>query len=194
MRLKTVFSRLALLGLGGLLLAASPAAAQQLNQMKLTDALITQFVAAHDDYVPLADQMREAGEDTTDALMAKLNGIAQKHGFKDFGEYEDVRENISIVLDGLDPETGVYTDPVEKMKKERDALFTDETLPEEDRKLAVDDIEQEIAVAEPLQFKQNVEVVKRNRKAIEIFMPAETDEATGGAAPGGIAPESKSNE
>lgn len=194
MGLKTVISRAVVLMAGALMIVAGAAVAQQLNQMKLTDAHIKQFIAAHEDYVPLADQMREAGEDPTVALMAKLNGIAQEHGFKDFSEYEDVRENISIVLDGLDPETGVYTDPVEKMKRERDALLADETLPEEDRKLAVDDIEQEIAVAEPLQFKQNIEVVKRNRKAIQIFLPAETDEPTEGAAPGGIAPESKSDE
>lgn len=173
--------------------AASFAQAQQLKQMKLTDQQVQGFVSAQKDFSPLADKLREGGEKPDPSLAGQLDAIAKKHGFKDFSEFEDVGANVTVVLDGLDKD-GNYADPVEKMKKERDEIKADTSIPENDKKLALDDLEQEIAAAQPLQFKENVEVVKKHREAIEKLVPAQTDEATEGAAPGGVAPESKGNE
>lgn len=177
-------ARLVFVALSGCLLA-SGASAQQFKQIKLTDQQVEGFISAQADFAPLAAKLREGGEKPDPSLAGQLDDIAKKHGFKDFTEFEDVGANVTIVLDGLDPESGTYSDPVEKMKKERDEIKADESIPESDKKLALDDLDQEIAAAQPLQFKENVEVVKRHREAIEKLVPAQTDEPTEGAAPGG---------
>jgi len=195
MRSKFTLSTLAFAALLGLSMAgASSASAQQLKQIKLTDAQVESFIAAQADFAPLAEKLREGGEKPDPSLKGQLDDIAKKHGFKDFSEFEDVGANVTVVLDGLDAKTGSYVDPVEKMKKERDEIKADTSIPENDKKLALDDLEQEIAAAQPLQFKENVEVVKKHREAIDKLVPAQTDEATEGAAPGGAAPDSKANE
>lgn len=172
----------------------SAASAQQLKQIKLTDKLVEGFIAAQADFAPLTEKLREGSEKPEPSLAGKLEEIAKKHGFKDFSEFEAVGSNVTLVLDSLDPKTGAYADPVEKIKKERDEIKADTSIPENDKKLALDDIEQEIAAAQPLQFKENIEVVKKHREAIDKLVPAQTDEATEGAAPGGATPDSKSSE
>ena len=172
----------------------SAASAQQLKQIKLSDKQVEGFIAAQADFAPLAEKLREGGEKPDPSLAGQLDEIAKKHGFKDFSEFEDVGANVTVVLDGLDAKTGTYADPVEKMKKERDEIKADTSIPENDKKLALDDLEQEIAAAQPLQFKENIDVVKKHREAIDKLVPAQTDEATEGAAPGGVTPDSKANE
>lgn len=163
---------------------APDAEAQQLKQIKLTDKQVEGFISAQKDFSPLADKLREGGEKPDPSLAGQLDDIAKKHGFKDFSEFEDVGANVTVVLDGLDPKSGEYADPVEKMKKERDEIKADTSIPENDKKLALDDLEQEIAAAQPLQFKENIEVVKTHRADIDKLVPAQTDEPTEGAAPG----------
>ena len=41
-------------------------------------------------------------------MIAKLDGVAKKHGFASFDEYNTVIGNISIVMDGIDPQTKKY--------------------------------------------------------------------------------------
>jgi hypothetical protein len=100
-------------------------------------------------------------------LKGELDGIAKKHGFESFLDMETVGANISIVLDGLDRKTGAYTDPVEKMKLELENIKTDASIPEDDKKLVIEDLNQEIAAAKPLQFQSNIEVVKKFQPELE---------------------------
>jgi len=167
------------LGLGATFAAAGSlgAAAQEFKQIELTDQMVTSFIAAQKDFAPLASKLAEGGETPDAALTKDLEDIAKKHGFKDFAEFEDVGANITIILDGLDRTAGTYTDPVEKMKKELDEIKADDSIPPEDKKLAVDDLTQEIASAEPLKFKANIDVVKKHIAAIEELIPEEAGES-----------------
>lgn len=160
------------------------AVAQEIKQMQLSDKQIEAFIAAQKDFAPLASKLLEGGEKPDDSLTGQLEGVAKKHGFASFAEYEDVGANISIVLEGLDRKSGTYTDPVDKMKKELEDIKADSSIPDEDKKLAIDDLNQEIAAAQPLQFKDNIEVVKKHREAIEKLIPEEGE----GSADAGPAP------
>lgn len=151
--------------------------AQEFKQIQLTDELVTSFIAAQKDFAPLAGKLAEGGEQPDAALTKELEDIAKKHGFASFANFEDVGANITIVLDGLDRSNGTYTDPVEKMKKELEEIKADDTIPPEDKKLAVDDLTQEIAAAKPLEFASNVDVVKKHLAAIEELIPEEAGES-----------------
>lgn len=169
----------------GVLAVGTIAGAQEIKQMQLTDKQIESFIAAQKDFAPLASKLLEGGEKPDDTLTAELETVAKKHGFANFAEYEDVGANISIVLEGLDRKSGTYTDPVDKMKKELEDIKADSSIPEEDKKLAIDDLNQEIAAAQPLKFKDNIDVVKKHREAIEKLIPEEGDMASdGGSAEG----------
>jgi hypothetical protein len=143
----------------------------------LTDQQVTAFIAAQKDFAPLASKLVEAGESPDEALTKELEDIAKKHGFASFAEFEDVGANITLILDGLDRSSGTFTDPVEKMKKELEDIKADDSIPPEDKKLAVDDLTQEIAAAKPLEHKGNVEVVKKHVAEIEALIPEEAGES-----------------
>ena len=40
--------------------------------------------------------------------LAQLEGVVKKHGFASYAEYEDVDDNISLVMGGIDPQTKKY--------------------------------------------------------------------------------------
>jgi hypothetical protein len=174
--------------------ACAAATAQELKQIQLTDQQVAAFIAAQKDFAPLSGKLLEAGEKPDEALTKELEAVAKKHGFASFAEFEDVGANITIVLDGLDRATGAYTDPVDKMKKELEEIKADSSIPAEDKKLAIDDLTQEIAAAQPLKFKENVDVVKKHVAELETLMPEEGGESApaegeaGEATPGAPAP------
>jgi hypothetical protein len=151
-------------GVGG---PATAQESEELKQIELTDKQVAGFIAAQKDLQPLSSKLLEGGDKPDDALKGELDGIAKKHGFESFLDMEAVGANISIVLDGLDRKSGTYTDPVEKMKIELQNIKTDASIPEEDKKLVMEDLNQEIAAAKPLQYKSNIEVVKKFQPELE---------------------------
>lgn len=180
---------LAILASAAVVLAAvwsGPLAAQdveELKQIELTDKQVGGFIAAQKDLQPLSAKLLEGGDKPDDALKGELDNIAKKHGFADFNDMEIVGANISIVLDGLDPKTGDYTDPVEKMKLELENIKADASIPDDDKKLVIEDLNQEIAAAKPLQFQSNIEVVKKYQPDLEKL----TVDSSGESQPEGSA-------
>jgi hypothetical protein len=145
--------------------------------MQLTEKHIAGFIAAQKDMAPLSSKLLEGGDKPDDALLAELETIAKKNGFQSFMEMEIVGANIAIVLDGLDPKTGEYTDPIEKMKLEMENIRQDTALSEKDRELVIEDLKQEIAAAKPLQFKENIDLVKKYQGELEKLTVGDTGES-----------------
>lgn len=163
-----IFASIAVLAAAALW--SGPAAAQEveeLKQIELSDKQVGGFITAQQDLQPLSAKLLEGGDKPDDALKGELDTIAKKHGFADFNDMEIVGANISIVLDGLDPKTGDYTDPVEKMKLELENIKADASIPDDDKKLVIEDLNQEIAAAKPLQFQSNIDVVKKHQPDLE---------------------------
>jgi hypothetical protein len=172
---------------GAAVVWSGPLAAQdveELKQIELTDKQVGGFIAAQKDLQPMSAKLLEGGDKPDDALKGELDNIAKKHGFADFNDMEIVGANISIVLDGLDPKTGDYTDPVEKMKLELENIKADASIPDDDKKLVIEDLNQEIAAAKPLQFQSNIEVVKKYQPDLEKL----TVDSSGESQPEGSAP------
>lgn len=162
-----------------LALAATTGAAlaQELKQMPLTDKQVTEFIAAQEDFAPLVIKLSEAAEKPDDTLKGSLDEVAKKHGFASFDEYMDVNDNIAFVMGGLNAKTMEFTEPVERLKSDLDEIKNDKEIPEEEKKLAVEDLTQEIAASAPLKHKENVEVVKRNFAALVKLLPNEGEAA-----------------
>ena len=147
--------------------ALSVAAAQDVKQIKLTEDQVTRFIAAQADLAAIASKIQDAGEKPDPALQTELEGIATKHGFSTFAELDDVAANISIVMAGLDTESGNFVDPVEALRKQRDDVQKDKTIPDADKKQLIDELSEAINTTPQLQYKENVDIVKAHRAEIE---------------------------
>ena len=165
----------------GLALASGSASAQapsappsdasmEMTQLKLTEQHIKGFLGAQKDLTAIASKIEAAG-DTIDAkLQAEIDALARKHGFKDFNDFDDVRANIMMVLAGIDPDSGNYTDPVDLIKKDMEAVKADKSLPEADRKQQLDELSDALKEMQPLKYKENIDLVKKHQKAIDAAL------------------------
>lgn len=149
--------------------AAPNAAAPQddIKQIKLTDDQVKHFIAAQADLAAVASKIQAAGDTPDPALQAELEGIATKNGFGNFAEFDDVAANISIVMAGLDSNTGNFVDPVEALKKERDDVQKDSSIPDADKKQLMDELTEAISTTPKLEYKENIEIVKAHKAEIE---------------------------
>ena len=152
-----------------------PGAAQQVNQLKLTEAQVLGLLAAQNDFAPLAGKLAEAADKPSAQLIAKLDAIAQKHGFKTFEEYRDVDNNIFLVLEGLDRETGDYVPPKQRLALEIDEVQNDTTIPDDDKKEILNEVREELSLSEAVVHPTNVDLVKKHLDKLAKLLPTPED-------------------
>src|SRR5262245_23267229 len=153
----------ALVHFSGLASAQAP-----VKQLKLTDKQIEGFIAAHKDMGAVAEKLE--GEKADPAIQSKLEVIAKKFGFKDFNEYDDVASNIALVMAGMDPQTKAFTDPPTAIKREIDEVTADKSMPEKERKQALDELNEAMKMAQPIQFPGNIELIKKYYDRLEPLL------------------------
>jgi hypothetical protein len=153
----------------GMLMAGTSVQAQapDFKQVKLDNKLIEGFIAAQKDLAAMAAKLQAAGDKPDPKLQAELEGVAKKNGFASFGELDDVAANISMVMAGLDPQSGDYIDPIDAIKKEMDEIKKDDKIPEKDKKQMLDEMAEALKTTPPLQFQENIATVKKYQKDIE---------------------------
>ena len=144
------------------------AADDQFKQVKLNETMIKGFISAQKDMADFAQKNGGQPSDKPDPkVQAALEEIAKKHGFQNFVDFDDVAFNISMVMGGLDPQTGAFTDPITAIKKEIEEITADKTIPEKDKKQMLDELAEALKSTPPLKFPENVELVKKFRTDIE---------------------------
>lgn len=147
--------------------SVSTVTAQEINQIKLTDQHVQGFIAAQKDLTAIAGELQSAGDKPDAQLQGKLEDIAKKNNFASFNELDDVAANISLVMAGLDPQSGEFSDPVEMLKKEMAEIEGDKTIPEKDKKQMLEELQDALKSTPPLKFTENIALVKKHREAIE---------------------------
>src|SRR5437588_9348339 len=107
--------------------------AQEVKQIKLTDKHIQGLMAAYEDIAKLYD---EASSDKPEdpKVEAQAAAVAKKHGFASLAQYDDVSMNITMIMSGIDPQTKKFTEPPDQIKSEIAALKADKSVPEEEKK------------------------------------------------------------
>jgi hypothetical protein len=141
------------------------------KQIKLTEKQVLGFIAAQKDMSPILEKIGGEAPDPLPApIQAELEAAAKKHGFKDFGEYDDVVANITLVMSLIDPSTKTFTEPAVAIKKEIAEVTADKTIPEKDKKLILDELNDALKEAKPLEFPSNVELVKKYYDKIDASL------------------------
>lgn len=156
---------------GVALVAPAMAATDMIPQIKLSEKMVEGFISAQKDMAKVAEKVQGSTTDKIDPkIQTELEDVAKKHGFKDFAEYDDVAANISMVMAGIDPQTGSFTDPTDAIKREIEEVKADKTLKEADKKQMLDELGEALKVSQPIQFKENIELVKKYREKIDAVL------------------------
>ncbi len=150
---------------------AQPAVQPALKQIKLTEQQVQGFIAAQKDMSAVLEKIQGATADQLPPqLQAELETAAKKHGFKDFNEYDDVVANIAMVMSGVDPKTKVFTEPSVAIKNEIEQVTADKKIPENEKKQMLEELNEALKLAQPLQFPSNVELVKKYYDKIDASL------------------------
>ena len=97
--------------------ARSHVARREAEQIALTDAQIESFIAAQRKMAPIISKAPQ-GDQPDPKIMEQLEAVATKYKFANYAEFDDVAENIGLVMSGIDPDTKKYVGPDYVIKKE----------------------------------------------------------------------------
>ncbi len=128
-------------------------------QVPLTAKQIEQYIAAFKELTPLFEKLDAAGGKPDPKLITTVAAAVKKYGFRDLDEYDQVVVSIVAVLDGVDPKTKQYTDPIAAIKKEIAAVQADKTMKPDERKKALDSLNAELSEVQPVQHPANIPLV-----------------------------------
>ena len=95
------------------------------QQIPLTAQQIEGFIKGNREISALVAKL-EATETPDPKLLDALRCRAQKYGFKDYPDFDQVAETIDIVMEGIDPRTRQFTQPPERIKKEIAAAMAEQ--------------------------------------------------------------------
>jgi hypothetical protein len=138
---------------------APPQGEQQIKQIALTDKQVEGVINAKPQIDPILAKLGDKEPDQK--TMAALDGAAKKGGFADYNDYDLVVNNVSLVLDGFDPETKKYVGTETVLKAQIAQVQADKKMPAKDKKEALDELNEGLKAAKPLQFPDNVKVVTK---------------------------------
>jgi hypothetical protein len=137
----------------------SMASAQEVKQIRLTEKHMQGFIAVFEDVAQLYDR---ASQDKPDPkLEAQAEALVKQNGFANLAEYDDVSMNIALIMAGIDPQTKKFTEPPEQIKQQIDAVKSDKSMPEAEKKEDLEQLDTALKSAKPIQFKENIALVRK---------------------------------
>jgi hypothetical protein len=140
---------------------AAPPQPPAVKQMALTDKQIEGVLTAQKDInaitAKLPDNVRPDPK-----VAAQLDEAAKKNGFASFEEYNNVLDNIGMVLAGFDPATKKYVGAEAVIKAQIAQLDADKKMPAKDKKQALDDLNEALKTPAPaIENKANIDLVAK---------------------------------
>ena len=133
----------------------------QVRQIALTDKQIEGALAASKEMDPV---MAKISDDTKPdpKITAQLEGIAKKNGFASYDEYNNVVDNISIVLGGFDPATKKYVGVETVIKAQIAQVQADKKMSAKDKKEALAELNDVLKNPPPaIENKGNIDLVAK---------------------------------
>lgn len=169
--------------------AGQPAPQQPaLKQIALTEQHINQLVAAQKEVDELTAKLPEGPKAKPDLkLTAQIEDTVKKHGFASFAEYNDIADNVGLVLSGVDPKTKAYVGPEAVIKAQIAELQADKKMPAKEKKAALAELNAALKSPGPaVENKANIDLVVANYDKLVGAQGSEA--APAAAAPAQAAP------
>ncbi|AND87070.1 hypothetical protein ACVIWV_006752 [Bradyrhizobium diazoefficiens] len=138
---------------------AAPAQAPSLKQVALTDKQLDGVLAAQKDMDAITEKLPE-NTAPDQKVIAQLDGVAKKNGFAGYDDYNNVVDNISLVLGGFDPATKKYVGTEAVIKAQIAQIQADKKMPAKDKKEALDELNEALKTPAPaIENKGNIDLV-----------------------------------
>jgi hypothetical protein len=130
-----------------------------LKQIALTDKQLDGVLAAQKDMDAITAKLPE--NTAPDAkVIAQFDSVAKKHGFASYDDYNNVVDNISLVLGGFDPATKKYVGNDAVLKSQIAQVEADKKMPAKDKKEALDELNQALKNPAPaVENKANIDLI-----------------------------------
>jgi hypothetical protein len=140
---------------------AAPPQPPAVKQMALTDKQIEGVLAAQKDMDAITAKLPDNAKPDP-KVTAQLEGVAKKNGFAGYHEYNNIIDNISIVLAGFDPATKKYVGTETVIKAQIAQVQADKKMSPKDKKEALADLNEVLkAPAPPIENKGNIDLVAK---------------------------------
>ena len=138
---------------------AAPAQAPSLKQIALTDKQLDGVLAAQKDMDAITEKLPE-NTAPDQKVIGQLDGVAKKNGFAGYDDYNNVVDNISLVLGGFDPATKKYVGTQAVIKAQIAQVQADKKMPAKDKKEALDELNEALKTPSPaIENKGNIDLV-----------------------------------
>jgi hypothetical protein len=138
---------------------AAPAQAPALKQVALTDKQLDGVLAAQKDMDAITEKLPE-NTAPDQKVIGQLDGVAKKYGFAGYDDYNNVVDNISLVLGGFDPATKKYVGTEAVIKAQIAQVQADKKMPAKDKKEALDELNEALKTPAPqIENKGNIDLV-----------------------------------
>ncbi len=163
---------LTILSTGGALAQPKPAPSGQmapaqpapppLKQIALTDKQINGVLAAQKDMDAITQKLPPNAPPSPKAV-AQLDAVAKKNGFASYDEYNDVVDNITLVLSGFDPVAKKYVGFEAATKAQIAQVQANKQMSAKDKKDALAELNDSLKSPPPaVENKGNIDLVGKN--------------------------------
>ena len=144
---------------------AAPAQAQAqesaLKQIARTDKQLDGVLAAQKDMDAITEKLPE-NTAPDQKVIGQLDAVAKKNGFASYDDYNNVVDNISLVLGGFDPATKKYVGTEAVIKAQIAQVQADKKMPAKDKKEALDELNEALKTPAPqIENKANIDLVAK---------------------------------
>jgi hypothetical protein len=75
-----------------------------------------------------------------------------------------------MVMAGIDPQTKAFLEPQAAIKKEIDAVAADKTISEKEKKQMLEELNEALKTAQPIQHASNIDLIKKYFDKIEAVL------------------------
>jgi len=140
---------------------ATPPQQPTVKQIALTEQQIEGVLAAQKDMDAITGKLPEDAKPDP-KIDAQLDGVAKKNGFASYDEYNNVLDNISMVLGGFDPATKKYVGSDVVIKAQIAQVQADKKMSAKDQKEALADLNEALKYpTPPIENKGNIDLVAK---------------------------------
>jgi hypothetical protein len=142
---------------------AAPPPAQEvpMKQMALTEKQIEGVLSATKEMAPITEKLPDDARPDP-RILAQLDGVAKRNGFASYDEYNNVVDNVSLVLAGFDPATKKYVGTETVIKSQITQVQADKKMSAQDKKDALADLNDALKnPVPPIQNKGNIDLVAK---------------------------------
>jgi hypothetical protein len=140
---------------------AAPPQEAPVKQMALTDKQVDGVIASSKEMDAITDKIPENAKPDP-KINAQLEAVAKKYGFASYAEYNDVTDNIGLVIAGFDPATKKYVGNEAVIKAQIAEVQADKKMSPKDKKEALADLNDALKTpAPPIANKGNIDLVTK---------------------------------